>query len=133
MALTPSHRFTAAELISLANRADASLRCTACASLQHPGWEAMPVGIERHVLVQVGTLRDADVDEPTLTEYHPDGTHGWSPDAPIAIDHFPYNRCEVWQCSQCRRAYLRYTEYGGYYEEQRVRAVDPARVVRAAG
>jgi hypothetical protein len=34
----------------------------------------------------------------------------------------------VWQCKACARAYLRYTEYGGYYEDERVRALDPALV-----
>jgi hypothetical protein len=35
----------------------------------------------------------------------------------------------VWQCGACQRTYLRYTEYGGYYEDERVRLVDPALVV----
>ena len=49
-------------------------------------------------------------------------------DAPIAPAYFPYNRCDVWQCRACARVYLRYTEYGGYYEDERVRALDPALV-----
>jgi hypothetical protein len=49
-------------------------------------------------------------------------------DAPIAPAYFPYNRCDLWQCRACPRAYLRYTEYGGYYEDERIRALDPALV-----
>ena len=65
-------------------------------------------------------------DEPTLDEHHPAGTHFWSPDAPIAPAFHPANRCDVWQCSACGRAFLRYTEYGGYYQDERVRRLDPA-------
>jgi len=35
----------------------------------------------------------------------------------------------VWQCATCRRAFLRYTEYGGYYEDERVRQIDPVLIV----
>ena len=43
----------------------------------------------------------------------------------IAPAYFPYNRCDVWTCVQCARPFLRYTEYGGYYVEQRIRELDP--------
>ncbi|MEY2894007.1 MAG: hypothetical protein RJA98_3915, partial [Pseudomonadota bacterium] len=83
---------------------------------------------DRATLRRVATLVQpgdgSDSEEPTLSEYHPNGTHSWSPDAPIAAAWFPTNRCEVWGCVDCGRAYLRYTEYGGYYEEERVRWLD---------
>jgi hypothetical protein len=92
----------------------------------------MPGDFDRRAFVQVGTLRDENADEATLDEYHPDGTHGWSPDAPIALGYFPYNRCDVWQCVDCGRAYLRYTEYGGYYHDERIRLVDAALVIEGS-
>ena len=88
----------------------------------------MSSSFERDRLRCVGTLRREGQEEPTLREHHPLGTHAWSDDAPIATTYFPYNRCDVWQCRSCQRAYLRYTEYGGYYEDERVRALDPALV-----
>jgi hypothetical protein len=69
----------------------------------------------------LGTLRDPDLYEPTFEQHHPKGTNYDSVDAPIAVHHFPYNRCDVFSCDTCRRALLRYTEYGGYYVDQRVR------------
>lgn len=102
--------------------------CTACAGLVCPGWEALPGGFDAAQLRQVGTLRDDTIDDATLEEHHPAGTHAWSPDAPIAPAFFPYNRCDVWQCASCSRPFLRYTEYGGYYVEQRIRELD-ARLV----
>ena len=119
--------------MALASAADLSRPCATCRPLRSPGWESMPGGFDRRALVRVGTLRDPSADDPTLQEHHPRGTHGWSPDAPIALAFHPYNRCDVWQCATCRRAYLRYTEYGGYYEDERVRQVDPALVVDADG
>ncbi len=88
------------------------------------GWESLPATLDVGVLECVGTLRDPGIDDPPLAEHHPDGTHGWSPQAPIAAAFFPYNRCDVWQCRRCRRAFLRYTEYGGYYVDERIRELD---------
>ena len=106
--------------------------CPACAPVKAPGWEAIPGSFDPAGLVKVGTLRQPGVEDPTLEEYHPAGTHGWSPDAPVAPGFFPYNRCDVWQCSQCGRPFLRYTEYGGYYEEDRIREPHADRIVDAA-
>jgi hypothetical protein len=105
--------------------------CPACAVVKAPGWEAIPGSLDRDQLRQVGTLRRPDVEEPTLEEYHPGGTNAWSADAPIAPAFFPYNRCDVWQCAQCGRPFLRYTEYGGYYMEERIRELAPRLVVDA--
>jgi hypothetical protein len=105
--------------------------CPGCVALKAPGWEALPGGFDAARLNKVGTLRSPGVEDPTLEEYHPRGTHSWSPDAPIAPAFFPYNRCEVWQCSGCGRPFLRYTEYGGYYVEERVRELRADLVAQA--
>src|SRR5678815_5651492 len=88
--------------------------CPSCAAIRARGWEAVSASLDRTQLRRIGTLRQPDVEDPTVEEYHPEGTRAWSPDAPIAPDLFPYNRCEVWECLGCGRAFLRYTEYGGY-------------------
>jgi len=124
---------TAADLVALARAARRDPPCPTCVSLVCPGWEAMPASIARDALERVGTLRDPTIEEPTVAEYHPAGTHAWSPEAPIAPRWFPYNRCDVWRCGTCARAFLRYTEYGGYYNEERVREIDANRVVDAPG
>ena len=117
----------AAALRALA-RAQAGPACPACAALRAPGWEAMPGTFDTARLRKVGTLRRAGVEDPTLEEFHPAGTHSWSPEAPIAPAFFPYNRCEVWQCAACGRPFLRYTEYGGYYVEERIRELTADKV-----
>ena len=103
-------------------------RCS-CKVLQSACWESVtderwPAGVQR-----VGSLRSPDIDEPTFEEYHPDGTRYGSADAPIAVSWFPFNRSDVYVCGTCRSVFLRYTEYGGYYVDHRVRWVDPALVV----
>ena len=103
--------------------------CAACAAIRAPGWEAVPGSLARDRLRKVATLRQPEVEDPTLEEFHPQGTHGWSPHAPIAPGFFPYNRCDVWQCVQCARAFLRYTEYGGYYVEERIRELQTELIV----
>ncbi|MCJ0764254.1 hypothetical protein [Variovorax terrae] len=92
-----------------------------------PGWES--VTDERWPAAQMArlaTLRDPALDEPSFEEHHPGGTRYDSPAAPVAVSFFPYNRCDLWRCGQCHRHLLRYTEFGGYYVDHRVRALDPA-------
>ncbi|HSI61134.1 MAG TPA: hypothetical protein VLA16_26490 [Ideonella sp.] len=125
-ASTPLPRLTPHDLAALARESEAAAPCAVCAALVCPGWESMPSSFDRASLRRAGMLRDAADEEPTFAEHHPAGSHAWSVDAPIAPAFFPYNRCEVWQCVACARAYLRYTEYGGYYEDERIRALNPA-------
>jgi hypothetical protein len=82
-------------------------------------------------MTAVATLRDPALEEPTFLEFHPDGTRYDSPDAPIALRFFPYNRSDVWHCGRCDQHWLRYTEYGGYYIDHRSRRLDPSLVVDA--
>ena len=114
------------ELIRLATRqAVYAMPCQACAAIASAGWQSIPGGFDRKVLRRAGTLRRPEDEDPTLREHHPAGTNAWSPEAPIAVAFFPYNRCDVWECATCLLPFLRYTEYGGYYEEERIRPVDP--------
>ena len=107
-----------------------------CAALRCAGWESLPASFGAGRLARLGhvaSARDADpYAETTLAEHHPAGTHYDAPDAPIATGHFPANRSEVWACIDCGRAFLRYTEYGGYYVDQRIRELDEALVVETA-
>ena len=72
----------------------------------------------------VATLRDPEVYEPTFEEHHPNGTRYDSADAPVALTFFPYNRCDVYACSQCQQHVMRYTEFGGYYVDHRARRLN---------
>ena len=118
-----------AESLNAAAQGTLKQACS-CALGPCPGWESFTEERWPKDLMQpLGTLRDAAVYEPTTDEYHPDGTRYESPNAPIAVNFFPYNRCDVHGCTQCRRVLLRYTEFGGYYVDHRVREVHPALVV----
>ena len=97
-----------------------------CSLGRCPGWQSITE--ERWPASQmraIGTLRDPDLYEATFEECHPAGTRYESPDAPLAIRHFPYNRCDLWHCGQCGQNLLRYTEFGGYYLDHRVRTISP--------
>ena len=118
-----------AESLNAAAQGTLKQACS-CALGPCPGWESFTEERWPKDLMQpVGTLRDVDIYEPTTDEFHADGTRYESPDAPIAVNFFPYNRCDVHGCTQCRRVLLRYTEFGGYYVDHRVREVHPALVV----
>ena len=92
-------------------------RCVGWESVNDTEWPA------QH-MQQVATLRDPDVYEPTFEEHHPNGTRYDSADAPVALTFFPYNRCDVFACSQCQQHVLRYTEFGGYYVDHRARRLN---------
>jgi hypothetical protein len=122
---------THSELKSLLNQHEAKT-CT-CALGPCTAWESLPE--ERWPAAQMkalGSLRDSEVYEPSFEQYHPQGTHYDSADAPISAAHFPYNRCELHECQNCQRVLLRYTEYGGYYVDQRVRWARPELLVNPA-
>ncbi|MBC7609002.1 MAG: hypothetical protein H7228_05415 [Polaromonas sp.] len=77
----------------------------------------------------LGTLRDPEVYEPTAAEFHPQGTRYASQNAPVAVNFFPYNVSDVYACSICSKVVLRYTEFGGYYVDHRVRELNADLVV----
>ena len=77
----------------------------------------------------LGTLRDPDVLEPTTDEHHPNSTRYDAPDAPVATRYFPCNRADAYACTACQQVLLRYTEFGGYYVDHRVRVVTAALVI----
>jgi hypothetical protein len=116
------------ELLNLALKKPSNSECTTCNMLMNPGWESVPGSFDLALLQLIGTLRVEDQPE-VWDEYHPHGTHSWSADAPIAIGYHPYNRCDIYQCVDCSRKYLRYGEYGGYYVDERIRPLNPKFIV----
>lgn len=72
----------------------------------------------------VGTLRVEDAPE-CWEEDLPKGMTIWSKDAPISTPFHPYNKSDVYECKHCRAKYLRYTECGGYYVDERIRELNP--------
>lgn len=121
-------RLTAADLRRLPDPAATPAGC-GCAALAARGWESITGPIQAPLLKPLGTLRDPDDAEPTVVEFHRDGSRYESAHAPIAPAWFPYNRCDVWACVQCGRGFLQYTEFGGYYVDHRLREIHPALVV----
>ncbi len=116
---------TATELRALQAGSPAQPHCT-CSVGPCAGWTSLTE--ERWPAAQmlaVATLRDPELYEPTFEERHPNGTRYDSPDAPVALKFFPYNRCELYRCDRCQRQLLRYTEFGGYYVDHRVRELAP--------
>jgi hypothetical protein len=102
------------------------------------GWESVTEARwPTQQMLKVGSLRDEadpfgpNAAEPIFEEFHPAGTRYESADAPFAPRFFPYNRCDAFACSTCQRVLLKYTEFGGYYVDHRVRALQPERVVDA--
>ena len=112
------------ELLDIANSAPSKANCPKCESLACVGWETVPGSFDLNCLKPIGTLRIEGAPE-FWEEDHPEGTNLWSENAPISIQFHPYNRSDVYECKECGSKYLRYTEYGGYYVDERIRALDP--------
>lgn len=120
--------FSPSELFTLASKFESSPPCEECLSFPCKGWETLSSSIPNSHLKKIGTLRKEPFIE-SWNEFHPDGTVYWSPNAPIHTTYHPYNRSDVYQCESCRKLYLRYTEHGGYYIEERIREVNPQLLV----
>ena len=133
MSESPNLPLNSTQLKALAKQ---SLNQCTCALKICKGWES--VSNDRWPSKQLkleGTLRRELAQgetEQSFEEFHPNGTRYDSPDAPVALNYFPYNRADVFGCQQCGCAVLKYTEYGGYYVDQRVRLLDAALVIDLA-
>lgn len=124
-------KLNAEELALLAKSILAKGECHVCDPVAYAGWDSVPSSFDFESLELIATLKSSDSEE-TWEEHHPNGTSIWSPDAPIAINFHPYNRCDVYQCKKCSKLYLSYTEYGGYYIDKRIRVLDPSLIVDLA-
>jgi hypothetical protein len=129
--MTAEHKPTLDELMALARASAAVTQGCACDIAAYREWTRVPATFPEAQMRTIGTLVDDPYLEPTYAEHHPHGSHYWSPEAPIALRHYPANRCSVQQCGVCGRCCLRYVEAGGYYVEPRIRALDPALLVDA--
>jgi hypothetical protein len=99
----------------------------ACSSWQAVAGHRWP----KDMMQRLGTLRESFEVEPGFEEFHPADTRYESENAPIAPRSYPYNRCELHRCTECRRVLLKYTEAGGYYVEDRVRELQAGLIVDA--
>jgi hypothetical protein len=108
-------------LRQLAEKTDTVTVPCKCSPQLSRGWITVPLSFPETDMADMGAVTEGDVDGLTVDEFHPNRTNYWSEDAPIAFAYFPYNRCRVQQCQVCERSYLRYTEFGGYYVDPRVR------------
>ncbi len=116
------------ELMQMAGTEIATATCETCSALVCKGWESVPSSFDLKNLQLIGTLKIEGAKE-CWEEYHPDGTNIWSPDAPIATAFHPYNLSDICKCKDCSRKFLRYTEYGGYYVDERIRELNPSLIV----
>lgn len=116
------------DLVELAEGVSTNCSCGVCGSVRSQGWESVPGTFPLDSLKPLGTLRIEEAPE-CWDEFHPNGTNFWSTDAPISIAHHPYNKCDIYACGDCGRKYLRYTEYGGYYLDERIRTLSKHLIV----
>jgi hypothetical protein len=126
----PFARLTPQDVEALAHAQGHGALCSNCRPFASPGWESFPDSADPGLLQPLGALWLPGDDEPTVEEApRPTGVDQWSPQAPISLRHHPYNRCEVWACVSCALPFLRYTEYGGYYIDRRIRQLQPQLLV----
>lgn len=118
-------------LLQLATASTAVTVTCNCSTVPLRAWQKLPTSLDLENLVEIGTLVDDPYDEPTFSEYHPQGTRYDSDEAPIAPRYFPCNRSQVIRCLACGRHFLRYNEAGGYFTELRIRALKPELLIDA--
>ena len=116
------------QLLEIASPSRVAGSCSVCSTLTCSGWISKPGYFDLANLRVLGTLKKEGAQE-SWDEYHPEGTNFWSDNAPISLQHHPDHRCNVLECISCKRKFLHYTEYGGYYLDERVRELNKEYVV----
>ena len=102
----PMPQLDAGQLQRLAHTPPSQCQCALRACL---GWDSVSNERwpEQHMR-GAGTLRQPLPEgqtEASFEEHHPQGTRYDSPQAPIALDFFPFNRCDVYTCTRCGSRY----------------------------
>lgn len=77
----------------------------------------------------IGNLRDEKIKELTYLEFNNRFGEYWDPEAKIAINFYPYHVCDIYECKECRRLFLVYTEYAGHGPQQRIRNIKPELII----
>ena len=116
------------QLLEIAATSMSNQDCPECSTLSCAGWVSVPGYFNLGKLRVLGTLQHESAEE-SWEEFHPDGTNLWSENAPISVRHHPYNRSDVRECMHCKRKFLHYTEYGGYYLDERIRELNSSLIV----
>lgn len=116
------------QLLEIAAASMSNQDCPECSTLSCAGWVSVPGYFNLRKLRVLGTLKHESAEE-SWEEFHPDGTNLWSENAPISVQHHPYNRSDVRECMHCKRKFLHYTEYGGYYLDERIRELNSSLIV----
>tara|TARA_B100001057_G_scaffold286166_1_gene286315 strand:- start:462 stop:1112 length:651 start_codon:yes stop_codon:yes gene_type:complete len=71
---------------------------------------------------KIGDLNDSRYPHYTYNQLN---ENYWSKDALIALNFYPYQECELYQCDKCKNIFLHYTERGGHGPQLRIRMVRP--------
>lgn len=123
-------KFDSKKLTSLAAKEDASESCQVCTKEKLQSWSdtKRDLGSRIKVIAEFESA-EAAIQRNGYTEYHPNGTNYWSPDAPIAIHFYPYNDCSINVCNKCNAVFLRYVEYAGHTRQHRIRYVNKDLIV----
>ena len=117
-----TNRISSKQLYDLSSATTQAV-CDCCSGFECASWETRPASFVAKNYEIVGTCQ-FDGSENIWDEHHPEQTTIWSNNAPIALQYYPYNRADVLRCTHCQKVYLTYTEFGGYYVDQRIRLVN---------
>lgn len=77
----------------------------------------------------IGSLRDEKIKNLTYLEFNNRFGEYWNPETKIATNFYPYHVCDVYECKECKRLFLVYTEYSGHGPQQRIRNVKSELIV----
>lgn len=123
-------KFEISDLLALIRKESDSETCSVCKKQGLKQWSNITDEIEGNLIpVAEFNHSETSINRNGYTEYHPDGTNYWSPDAPIAVHYYPYHECQIKVCSLCSAVFLTYTDYSGHGPQHRIRYVDEKLIV----
>jgi hypothetical protein len=81
----------------------------------------------------LGSLRDPKISRLHYIDFSNREGEYWSENYKIAINFYPYHSSEIYQCKECNRLFVVYTETGGHMPEDRIREIKSELIIEEPG
>lgn len=81
----------------------------------------------------IGSLKDPKLKMLHYVEFSNSENECWTENYKIATNFYPYNSSNVYQCKDCNRLFIIYTENGGHFPQERIREVKKELIIEQPG
>jgi hypothetical protein len=81
----------------------------------------------------IGNLKDPKIKMLHSVGFSNSAAEFWSENYKIATNFYPYHSSDIYQCEECKRLFVAYTETGGHFPQFRIREVKKELIIEEPG